>query len=154
MLILLIFFLIGTTTMQAQEKPKILSFQKIHSWIKKWEREEENEFILGILATVDKDNVPYTRTVAIREVSENGVLFFTQKGSKKVAHIKNNNIVSLTILLPNNTRQMTFRGQAKPLSNEENNMIPRYLRSNEICTQCKEKAKGRNFKYSLEKLEL
>lgn len=75
---------------------------------------------MGVLATVDEDGKPYTRTVAIREISGEDVLFFTQQGSKKVAHLENNNFVSLTMMLADSMRQISFRGQVSALSNEVN----------------------------------
>ena len=39
----------------------------------------------AILATATVDGKPSSRVVAIREVSEQGVLFFTQKRTRKVA---------------------------------------------------------------------
>jgi len=86
----------------------------------KWIAEEGAAPLFGVLATVDTDNQPYTRTISIREINQDGVLFFTQKGSKKVQHIKENPAVSLTLYLPVNKRQITFRGIVKALSDEDN----------------------------------
>lgn len=75
---------------------------------------------MGVLATIDTLGLPHTRTIAIREVNEKGVLFFTQQGSSKVQHIKDNKNVSLTIVLPNKKRQITFEGKVVALSDYEN----------------------------------
>ncbi len=91
-----------------------------HQWVKKWIAEEENSPLFGVLATVDHEYKPYTRTIAIREINERGALFFTQKGSKKIDHIKCNPATSLTLYLPSYKRQITFRGRIEALSNKEN----------------------------------
>jgi pyridoxamine 5'-phosphate oxidase len=75
---------------------------------------------MGVLATIDTLGLPHTRTIAIREVNEKGVSFFTQQGSAKVQHLKNNKNVSLTIVLPNKKRQITFDGKVTALSDYEN----------------------------------
>ncbi len=97
-----------------------LPSREFYNWIKEWIAEESSTLILGVLATVDEKFKPHTRTIAIKEISENGVLFFTQKCSKKVRHIKFEDQVSLTVLFSEKKRQITFRGQVKPLSNDEN----------------------------------
>ncbi len=89
-------------------------------WTETWLDEEGTSPFFGVLATVDADNKPHTRTIAIREIDRNGVLFFTQKGSKKVQHMQDNPAVSLTLYLPVHKRQITFRGIVKALSDEEN----------------------------------
>ena len=100
--------------------PHKLSVEELYIWIEKWISEESSDLITGVLATVDKNNYPHTRTVAIRELNKGGILFFTQSVSRKVSHITNNNAVSLTVVLSNTRKQITFFGKALPLSNDEN----------------------------------
>jgi pyridoxamine 5'-phosphate oxidase len=99
---------------------KILSSQEVTKWIQKWTSEEKMPFLMGVLATVDKNNHAQSRTVAIREITSKSLLIFTQKGSSKVGQIKKNPYVSMTILLPDHKRQIIFNGIAKPISKEEN----------------------------------
>lgn len=89
-------------------------------WINEWIAEEEYTPKFGVLATVDPSSTPYTRTIAIREITEKGLLFFTQKGSKKVKHLTRNPAASFTLYLPDHQRQITLRGTATPLSEAEN----------------------------------
>jgi pyridoxamine 5'-phosphate oxidase len=100
-------------------KNQKLPNDEFYNCIKEWIAEESNTLVLGVLATVN-ENKPYTRTIVIKEINKKGVLFFTQKDSKKVRHIEVENQVSLTVLLSEKKRQITFRGQVKPLSNDEN----------------------------------
>ncbi len=89
-------------------------------WAKDWVAEEGDFSLFAVLATVDRQSKPHTRTIAVREIDERGILFFTQKGSKKVRQAEENPAVSLTFYLPRHKRQITFRGSAKPLSEAEN----------------------------------
>lgn len=93
---------------------------KLLKWINNWILEEKSKLLLGVLSTCFENN-PYSRTIAIKEIKESGVLFFTQKCSKKVQHISRNSNVSLTILLPSKLRQITLRGEVMPLSDADNN---------------------------------
>jgi pyridoxamine 5'-phosphate oxidase len=61
-----------------------------YEWIERWVAEENSAPLFGILATVDDQCKPHTRTIAIREINKKGILFFTQKGSKKVQQLENN----------------------------------------------------------------
>ena len=99
---------------------KNLSSEELYQWISEWHSADLSTMPVGSLATVDDKYQPHSRTVAIREINENGVLFFTQKGSKKVEHINKNSFVALTIILSKNMRQISFRGQAQALSDSEN----------------------------------
>lgn len=91
-----------------------------YSWTKKWTANEEAPSLFGVLATIDENNRPYTRTISIREINQEGVLFFTQKGSQKVQHMHVHPEVSLTLYLPKHSRQISFQGKAIPLTDDEN----------------------------------
>lgn len=106
--------------MNKSEISNQLLAKDLYIWVNKWVSEEFTDLIIGVLATIDKDNFPHTRTIAIRELKKDSILFFTQNVSRKVNHIRNNNFVSLTIILPNTGRQITFFGKALPLSDDEN----------------------------------
>jgi pyridoxamine 5'-phosphate oxidase len=108
--------MIGIISMNAHA----LNTEELYHWIEIWNSEEMNPRILGVLATVDKSGKPHTRTVAIREINADGILFFTQIGSEKVKHFKNQSAVALTVILPKHSRQISFCGEVSALSNEEN----------------------------------
>jgi len=99
---------------------RMQTHEEMNDWINGWIEEESDPVLLGVLATVDEGGLPSSRTMAIREFKQEGVLFFTQKGSEKVEEMSINPIVSLTLLLFEKKRQVTFRGTAHPLSDEEN----------------------------------
>lgn len=74
----------------------------------------------AVLATVTPDAIPHSRVVAIREINDQGLLFFTQKSTRKVSEIENNPHVSLTFWLELKERQVSIDGEIELLSQEEN----------------------------------
>lgn len=97
-----------------------LSAIEVNQWLQDWITEEQMPMLLGVLATVTKDQYPDTRTIAIREIQANHALFFTQKISNKCQQIALNPNVSLTIVLPKHHRQISIRGRAHPITDDEN----------------------------------
>ncbi|HAT9590985.1 TPA: pyridoxamine 5'-phosphate oxidase [Legionella pneumophila subsp. pneumophila] len=74
----------------------------------------------AILATAGKDSIPHGRVIAIREINEQGLLFFTQRGTRKVVEMTYNPIVSLTFWFELFEREVMIDGSARPLSESEN----------------------------------
>ncbi|KTC79062.1 pyridoxamine 5'-phosphate oxidase family protein [Legionella cherrii] len=103
-----------------QELPEQVDYSWLLRLMKVWVETEDLPFNMGVLATVDENGFPRSRTVAIREINEHGLLFFTQLGSAKVAHISVNPYVSFTFMLPKTQRQVTVFGKVRPVSEEEN----------------------------------
>jgi len=102
------------------ELPEQVDYSWLLSLMKVWVEEESLPFKMGVLATVDENGHPISRTVAIREINEHGLLFFTQLGSAKVAHVSVNPYVSFTFMLPNTQRQVIVSGRVRPLGESEN----------------------------------
>lgn len=103
-----------------EELPEQVDCSWLLRLMKVWLETESLPFKMGVLATVDENGHPKSRTVAIREINEQGLLFFTQLGSAKVAHISVNPYVFFTFMLPNTQRQVTVSGRVRPLSESEN----------------------------------
>lgn len=74
------------------------------------------------LATIDRSGNPKNRILAIREITETSLLFFTQKSSRKVLELKLNPISSANIWLPHQDTQFTFVGKTTPISEGENDL--------------------------------
>ncbi|KTD57112.1 pyridoxamine 5'-phosphate oxidase [Legionella sainthelensi] len=102
------------------ELPEQVDYSWLSRLMKFWLETEALPFKMGVLATVDENGLPKSRTVAIREINEQGLLFFTQLGSAKVAHISVNPYASFTFLLPNTQRQVTVAGSVRPVDESEN----------------------------------
>jgi pyridoxamine 5'-phosphate oxidase len=74
----------------------------------------------AVLATCTKTSVPHSRVVAIRDITEEGLVFFTQRGTRKVEELALNPLVSLTFWFEVTQRQVIIEGVASPLSESEN----------------------------------
>lgn len=72
-----------------------------------------------ILAT-SQDNIPQSRVVAIREIAEQSIIFFTQRETKKVIALAENPRVSMTLWLPLQQRQVVIDGITEALAPAEN----------------------------------
>lgn len=92
--------------------------------LKKWIEEEKNKGASNpqqaILSTATKEGIPHARVVAIREISAQGLLFFTQKGTRKVTEIAENPRVSLTFWFELMQRQIILEALIEALDEHEN----------------------------------
>ncbi len=92
--------------------------------LKNWLQEEKSKGApnpqQAVLCTATLDSIPHSRVVAIKEITEEGLLFFTQKGTRKVEEILKNPVVSLTFWLELNQREIIIEGTAELLSNLDN----------------------------------
>ncbi|MCH9627912.1 MAG: Pyridoxine/pyridoxamine 5'-phosphate oxidase [Chlamydiales bacterium] len=102
------------------KKDNLSPLIQMHEWI-----EAEKE--LGsahpnrvVLATCSPEGIPHSRVVVVREISSTGILFFTQRRSKKVAELAHNPKASMTLWLPLQQRQVIVDGVAHPLTHQEN----------------------------------
>ncbi|KTC91245.1 pyridoxamine 5'-phosphate oxidase family protein [Fluoribacter dumoffii] len=102
------------------ELPQHVDYAWLLTLMKMWVETEALPFKMGVLATVDGNGHPISRTVAIREINEHGLLFFTQLGSAKVAHMLGNPQVSFTFMLPETQRQVTVLGKVRAVEEQEN----------------------------------
>ena len=71
------------------------------------------------LATVDKHGHPWTRVVLLKDLSEAGFSFFTNRGSIKAGHLEQNPNVSICFYWPALDRQIRIMGEATKASDEE-----------------------------------
>lgn len=74
----------------------------------------------AVLSSQGLNGAPHGRIVAIREITNDWVLFFTQKRTRKVLEIKNNKQVALTFWFERCAREVIVEGEACFLSEEEN----------------------------------
>ncbi|WP_163931580.1 pyridoxamine 5'-phosphate oxidase [Paraferrimonas sp. SM1919] len=79
-----------------------------------------------VVATVDERGMPFQRTVLLKKFDEQGFVFFTNTGSRKASHIKQNNKVSLLFPWTDLDRQVAICGIAKPLPTAD---VMRYFAS-------------------------
>ncbi len=74
-----------------------------------------------VVATVGSDGQPSTRNVLCKEITEAGVVFFTNYGSRKAIELANSPKVAATFYWLPMHRQINIRGLAKRCSDEVSN---------------------------------
>jgi pyridoxamine 5'-phosphate oxidase len=72
-----------------------------------------------VLATLNKDNYPSSRVVLIKEIENDGIIFYTNYKSQKAQDIENNPKVSVTFLWKEIQRQVRIEGIATKVSREQ-----------------------------------
>ena len=97
-----------------------MPIQKSLCWLEE-ERRLGSPYPKGaVLASVDTEGKPTSRIVALRQLDEQGALFFTQRLSRKVSHLRAFPFASITIWLQITKRQINLEGKINELSPEEN----------------------------------
>ena len=66
-----------------EELPEQVHYGWLLRLMKVWVETEALPFKMGVLATVDENGLPKSRTVAIREINENGLLFLPSWVARK-----------------------------------------------------------------------
>jgi len=74
----------------------------------------------AILSTIGLDGHPHGRVVAIREIQSDGIIFFTQKSTRKIEEISTCSNVTLTFWFERFARQVIIEGMADFLPEAEN----------------------------------
>lgn len=72
-----------------------------------------------VLATVDKNGIPSTRTVLLKGVDARGFIFFTNYDSRKSRELSENPNASLTFYWPELERQVCVAGIVEKVSRED-----------------------------------
>jgi len=71
------------------------------------------------LATVDGEHRPAARTVLLKDMDEQGFVFYTNLGSRKGRHLAGNPNVSLVFWWRENEEQVLIDGRVEPVSPDE-----------------------------------
>jgi len=72
-----------------------------------------------VLATVDKNGIPSTRTVLLKGVDDRGFIFFTNYDSRKGHELEENPNAALTFYWPELERQVCVAGEVTKVPREE-----------------------------------
>lgn len=96
-----------------------MPFDKMLSWLKQ-EEDLNSPNPYNIVLATGSGVAIHSRIVAIREITVKGILFFTQKGSRKVAEIMENPNASMTLWLPLQQREVVVDGATYFLNQNEN----------------------------------
>ncbi|NNE77421.1 MAG: pyridoxamine 5'-phosphate oxidase family protein [Pricia sp.] len=88
-------------------------FQELKEELYNGASKKGHPFRYFTLATIGLDRMPRLRTIVLRQVSEDlGITFFTDRRSKKITHIQENNKVSLLFYEPKKLLQIKVEGLA------------------------------------------
>lgn len=92
---------------------------KVFEQLTEASRQKTHPYRLCTLATVGLDRMPRMRTVVLREVRpDRDLLFFTDRRSKKVTHLKENNLAGLLFYDPKHKIQVKVEGAAEIIRDE------------------------------------
>ena len=74
-----------------------MPMEKMRTWIEEEKKLGSVEAASVVLATASASGEVHSRIVAIREITEVGILFFTQKQSRKTKDLRENSSASMTL---------------------------------------------------------
>lgn len=74
----------------------------------------------AVLATTALNATPHARVVAIREIRESDLLFFTQRKTRKVTEMTQNPVAAMTFWFELLQREVILEGSVAALSEDEN----------------------------------
>ena len=72
-----------------------------------------------ILSTISKNNLLNSRTVLLKNITDNGFIFFTNYESRKANDIMHNNNVSVVFLWKKIERQVIIKGKAVKITKQD-----------------------------------
>lgn len=93
-------------------------FKMFNEWLKTAIREEEAEPNAMILSTVDAKGNPDARVVLLKEMSNDGLVFFSNYNSKKGKQIASNPNVAAVFFWSKTERQVRIRGKVEKIAEE------------------------------------
>ncbi|MBP56300.1 MAG: pyridoxamine 5'-phosphate oxidase [Rhodobiaceae bacterium] len=94
-------------------------FDLLEKWYKKAKKNEISNPNAMALSTVGSFNKPRTRMVLMKEIRENGIIFYTNSNSRKGNHINDNKNVSINFYWKSIKRQVLISGKIKKISSQE-----------------------------------
>lgn len=128
-------------------------FSKTNEWLEKEKALGSPDPYNIVLATATKEGIPHSRIVAAREITSIGILFFTQRCSKKVQELTDNPKASMTLWLPLQQREVVIDGDIQSLTAAENNSYwQSYSRERQLRFSVYAKMSGQPI-HSLDELE-
>ena len=92
---------------------------QFNHWLKEAISGKVMEPTAMVLSTTDENGDPESRVVLLKEIREEGLIFFTNYESKKGRQILNNPKVSAVFFWPEYQRQVRIKGIAEKISDTE-----------------------------------
>ena len=98
------------------EEDPIIFFKR---WFEVALKNTKSEANSCVLSTITKLNTPSTRVVLLKDITDNGFVFFTNFNSSKSTDMSNNNNVSLNFYWPEIERQVRINGTVTMIKRKE-----------------------------------
>ncbi|STX51057.1 pyridoxamine 5'-phosphate oxidase [Legionella busanensis] len=92
----------------------------LHLWLEEEHHAGAPNPQQAVLCTTDRQSSPQGRVVAIREITDQSLLFFTQKPTKKVIALSENPFACIVFWFELFQREVILKGPIEALSVEEN----------------------------------
>ena len=86
------------------------------NWFEEALEANKKEVNACVLSTVSNESIPSSRVVLLKDVTDQGFVFFTNYNSLKAKEINNNKNVALNFYWPQLERQVRITGTAKQIS--------------------------------------
>lgn len=93
--------------------------QQLIIWLKEAISAQEPDATAMVLSTVDKDGFPDSRVVLLKELTPEGLVFFTNYQSNKGKQIDQNNHVAVAFLWSGLERQVRVKGLAEKIKEDD-----------------------------------
>jgi pyridoxamine 5'-phosphate oxidase len=93
--------------------------QQLGLWLKDAISGQKADPTAMVLSTVDREGNPDSRVVLLKELTPEGLVFFTNYNSKKGQQITTNQHVSVVFFWPELERQVRIKGKAEKISDED-----------------------------------
>lgn len=95
-------------------------FQELQDELQKGTSKKGHPFRYATLATVGLGTAARLRTIVLRRITDDfQLVFYTDRRSKKIVHIKENNTVSLLFYHPKKLLQLKIEGRASIVSDAD-----------------------------------
>jgi len=94
-------------------------FQQLRTWLEEAISGEEIEPTAMVLSTLDVQGFPESRVVLLKELKDDGLVFYTNYESKKGNQIAQNGHVAVVFFWPKHERQVRIKGIAEKISETE-----------------------------------
>lgn len=94
-------------------------FQQLALWLKDAVSGNTPDPTAMILSTIDPDGNPESRVVLLKELTSEGLVFFTNYNSKKGQQISENQHVSVVFFWAETERQVRIKGIAEKISEKD-----------------------------------
>lgn len=94
-------------------------FEQLRTWLNEAISANETEPTAMVLSTIDEEGFPESRVVLLKELKDDGLVFYTNYESKKGNQIAQNGHVAVVFFWPKLERQVRIKGIAEKISDIE-----------------------------------